>query len=340
MKKFTCFLLVLLLLTGLFLPGCAISDAAMQEPIETAEPTEPAPTETAPTEPPDAGIASVVMDAPEEVTLTPDEATVIPIRFTGVDDTGAPIGGRICTLKVLRNGESYGKLRVFALCEGAVMKVSVSVPFARYQEDADETLTLQLTYGDQTVERDVTAHRQNWPDEVYAEQSGEKLPYSIDVLRNENLVVVYGMDETGAYTQPVHVFLCSTGRATPRGSYTLGWKVPWRALFGYVYGQYAMHITGNILFHSVPYKRMAKDTMKSEEFNKLGTSASMGCIRMAVQDVKWIYDHCPIGTAVHIYDADELTFEKPEQILLDLEDERCGWDPTDPDPENPWHTDP
>ena len=84
---------------------------------------------------------------------------------------------------------------------------------------------------------------------------------------------------------------------------------------------------------------MEKDSLEAEEYNKLGSSASMGCIRLAAGDVKWIYDNCPMGTPVHIFDADTLPVERPEFIPLDLNDPRSGWDPTDPDPENPWNQD-
>jgi lipoprotein-anchoring transpeptidase ErfK/SrfK len=169
--------------------------------------------------------------------------------------------------------------------------------------------------------------------------SGDDRPYQVDVLRDQNLVIVYGRDQEGAYTIPVKVWLCSTGGATPTGKYFMGYKREWGKLFGNVWGQYPIGITGDILFHSVPYEYMEKDSLETEEFNKLGTKASMGCIRLAVADVKWLYDNCPTGSPIHIYDAGALPegVERPEPLLLDPEDPRSCWDPTDPDPENPWH---
>ena len=67
--------------------------------------------------------------------------------------------------------------------------------------------------------------------------------------------------------------------------------------------------------------------------------ASAGCVRLAVKDAKWIYDNVSTGTAVEIYDADELPdgVEKPVAIRIDVDDEsRRGWDPTDADEANPW----
>jgi hypothetical protein len=65
------------------------------------------------------------------------------------------------------------------------------------------------------------------------------------------------------------------------------------------------------------------------EFNKLGTAASAGCVRLNCADVKWIYDNCGSKTKVTIYDdANPGPFGYPEQILLD---EDHTWDPTDPE---------
>lgn len=164
-------------------------------------------------------------------------------------------------------------------------------------------------------------------------------PYKIEVNRAANTVNVYQMDTDGEYTIPYKAFVCSTGPSTPLGTYSIGEKYRWRALFGNVYGQYACHVTGNILFHSVPYYAPDASQLESEEYNKLGTAASMGCVRLSVIDELWIYSSCPSGTVVEFYDdADNPgPLGKPESIHIDLSDERSGWDPTDPDPENPWN---
>lgn len=63
----------------------------------------------------------------------------------------------------------------------------------------------------------------------------------------------------------------------------------------------------------------------------------MGCIRLTVEDAKWIAENCPSGTAVEIYDADDPgPLGKPETIKIDTDNPNKSWDPTDPDTENPW----
>lgn len=129
--------------------------------------------------------------------------------------------------------------------------------------------------------------------------------------------------------KPIKAFICSTGGKTPLGTYYAGVKYRWRALFHNCYGQYITQITGNILFHSVPYDSMDINDLQTEEYNKLGTPASMGCIRMRVCDTKWIYDNCPTGTKIVIYESTKNSkLGKPKLKKIPLTQ---NYDPTDPE---------
>ena len=166
----------------------------------------------------------------------------------------------------------------------------------------------------------------------------EGQPYLVAVNRARNTVTVYQQDGAGRYTVPVHAFVCSTGPETPLGYFTTKERDAWHYLFEDCWGQYATRIHEHILFHSVPYNTQDPSDLEYEEYNLLGTSASLGCVRLCVADVKWIYDNCPTGFPCVIYD-DPVTsgpLGKPASIRIDTEDERRGWDPTDPDPNNPW----
>ena len=176
---------------------------------------------------------------------------------------------------------------------------------------------------------------------VLEKSSSRKLfPYYIRINRKQNTLTVYTTDSEGNPKTPIKAMVCSTGRATPLGAYQTYYKQRWNGLFGNVYGQYATGIVGDILFHSVPYYSINKGDLEYEEYNKLGTAASLGCVRLCVRDVKWVYDYCNVGTTVEFYDDedDPGPLGKPEPITIDLEDERRGWDPTDPDPDNPWNS--
>ena len=167
-----------------------------------------------------------------------------------------------------------------------------------------------------------------------------EFPYYIKINRKQNCITVYTSDENGEYTVPYKAMICSTGlyNATPRGTFHLSTKYLWRELYGKVYGQYATRITGGVLFHSVPYYKKSKSALCTEKYNKLGKQASMGFARLTVEDAKWIADNCPSGTTVEIYDDDDPgPLGKPEAAHIDTDSPNKGWDPTDPDVENPWH---
>lgn len=167
-----------------------------------------------------------------------------------------------------------------------------------------------------------------------------EFPYYIKINRKQNCITIYTSDENGEYTVPYKAMICSTGlyNATPRGTFHLSTKYLWRELYGKVYGQYATRITGGVLFHSVPYYKKSKSALCTEKYNKLGQQASMGCVRLTVEDAKWIADNCPSGTTVEIYEDDDPgPLGKPEAAHIDTDSPNKGWDPTDPDVENPWH---
>ena len=174
------------------------------------------------------------------------------------------------------------------------------------------------------------------PGEAFA---GNGNPYYIRINRALNTVTVYALNDSGTY-EPYTAFICSTGPATPLGTYSTFNKSRWRLLYGPCYGQYVTDIVGDILFHSVPYYTQYEGDLEYYEYNKLGTAASMGCIRLCVRDALWIYNNCPIGTVVELYDDWDSygPLGRPESIYIDPESPNRGWDPTDPDPGNPWST--
>lgn len=173
------------------------------------------------------------------------------------------------------------------------------------------------------------------------QRTSKEIPYYIKVNYVQNVVTVYGKDENGNYTKPVKAMLCSTGSATPTsGTYSISSKYTWLPLFGGVYGQYSTRIVDHILFHSVPYQvKGDKGSLEYWEYDKLGTSASAGCIRLTVQDAKWIYNNCISGTKVEFYaDSNPGPLGKPTAQKISSEVEVRNWDPTDPDSNNPWKT--
>lgn len=170
-----------------------------------------------------------------------------------------------------------------------------------------------------------------------AEAAQSSKPYLIKVNKKMCTVTVYKQDKKGQYTVPVKAMLCSTGADTPIGTFKTPAKYRWRLLMGDVWGQYCTRIVNGILFHSVWYYEQDPSTLSNRQFNNLGKMVSHGCIRLSVEDVKWIYDNCPLGTTVVIYNSDNPgPLGKPKAIKVS-EAAKMGYDPTDIwSPNNPY----
>lgn len=165
--------------------------------------------------------------------------------------------------------------------------------------------------------------------------------YYIKVNKKTNTVTVYIKEENGELT-PYKAMVCSVGRDghdTPEGTgYKTSDYYDWRLMVDNTFGRYAVRFNGSIMFHSVPYYESTKNSLEWQDYNKLGKPASLGCIRMAVADAKWIFDNCKRGTEVDVYSGPASTdpLGTPEPIKLDTKSEYRDWDPTDLTPENPW----
>lgn len=227
-------------------------------------------------------------------------------------------------------GDNVDLLKNIKVDDNSKEKIDVKIE-GEYDTSKEGSYSLKLIAADSSGNKaEETLVLNIFPKEI------KDKPYYIKINRKQNVVMIYGV-ESGIYNKLVKTFVCSTGRDTPLGTFRTTDKYIWRPLVNNVYGQYATRITGSILFHSVPYFRQSKDSLEYEEYNKLGTKASLGCIRLTVEDAKWIYDNCPKGTMVTLYDSDDLkNIKKPESIKIDVNNKNRGWDPTDPDPNNPW----
>ena len=175
------------------------------------------------------------------------------------------------------------------------------------------------------------------PDEVTSE-------YFVKINKTLNVAVVY-RKENGKDYKIVKTFLVSAGgENTPVGVFTTTDRYETLSLVGGVWGHYTLRIVGAIWFHSVPYYSKPDSEghwtdLEYDEYNKLGNTASKGCIRLAAGDAKWIYDNLPWHTQVEIYEGDNLPdgVSKPTFEKMDTTSPNKGWDPTDPDPANPWN---
>lgn len=157
---------------------------------------------------------------------------------------------------------------------------------------------------------------------------GSQSSYVIKVNKKKNCVTVYAKDGKKGYIIPVKAFPCSAGKATPITTAYTPAKYRWHRLNGNCYGQWCTRIKQGFLFHSVMYGKTKNTTLSVSNYNKLGTTASHGCIRLRAGDAKWIYDNCKLKTKVVIYNSsDPGPLGKPSVAKLPSWHK---WDPTDP----------
>lgn len=130
--------------------------------------------------------------------------------------------------------------------------------------------------------------------------------YQIEIDTSKQKVYVYTYDENDEYTEKVRTMTCSTGRnstPTPKGTFTnTGRGARWHYFkkFG-TWAQYAWYIEGDIMIHSVLFNDDDEDTLIKSTVNALGSKASHGCVRLAVEDAKWVWNNCDAHTRVIVY---------------------------------------
>lgn len=183
------------------------------------------------------------------------------------------------------------------------------------------------------IEEDILEEVRNYP-------TG-KAKYYLKVNNKTQTVTVYEKDENDRYSIPIKVMVCSTGTDTPKtGTYNLkSYRKEWLELMGDVYGKYCTQIVGDILFHSVPYlEKENSGSLEYWEYDKLGQDASKGCIRLTVENAKWIFENCEAGTKIEFTTEDDINaLEAIEPAKIsNAPDELKNWDPTDDEINNPW----
>jgi lipoprotein-anchoring transpeptidase ErfK/SrfK len=121
--------------------------------------------------------------------------------------------------------------------------------------------------------------------------------YRIEVSTSEQNVRIFDNNSM------IKECIVSTGRnnSTPLGDFTIQNRGEWFFSEKYQEGAkwwVSFKDYGIYLFHSVPMDR--EKNIIEKEADKLGSPVSHGCVRMRVEDAKWIYDNIPEGTPVHI----------------------------------------
>lgn len=179
----------------------------------------------------------------------------------------------------------------------------------------------------------------------------------LEVNRAAGVVTAYAYDsEKKSYCIPVKAFTVSVGsdvsstktskglniksRFTPLGNYSVcsnGVAVKYSVKTmtepdkSKVYARWTTHIVGNVYFHAIAVSKNSHKALNYKTYNKLGTPASAGCIRMTVADAKWIYDYARTGTKVTIVKGSK-SYPGPlgKPATITIKSSKVKYDPTDP----------
>lgn len=186
-------------------------------------------------------------------------------------------------------------------------------------------------------------------------KTGNKL--YLEINRAAGCVTAYAYDsEKSAYIIPVKSFTVSVGRDvtstgtaaslnkdtsyTPLGSYSVSsngvaTKYTLKTMNepdgSVVYARWATHIVGNVYFHAIAVGSQSHYALSPSTYNRLGSPASAGCIRMTVADAKWIYDYASAGSEVNIVKGNSAKPGPLGKNPIIRVDYTINYDPTDPE---------
>ncbi|MCI5884311.1 MAG: L,D-transpeptidase [Clostridiales bacterium] len=132
-----------------------------------------------------------------------------------------------------------------------------------------------------------------------------------------------GLHEQSSYTPLGTYSICTNGQSV---KYTL--KPMHEPDGSTVYARWTTHIVGNVYFHSIAVGAQSHYALPASTYNRLGSPASAGCIRMTVADAKWIYDYTSTGNTVKINKGNA---KKPGPLgKSPTITSNVNYDPTDP----------
>ncbi len=121
--------------------------------------------------------------------------------------------------------------------------------------------------------------------------------FRIEIDLSHQRVTVFYKDDM------LREMICSGGAPespTPPGEFVTSQKIEYAFVERFDVGAYYwIRFFEDYLIHSVPFDENGE--MIIEEFEKLGSPASHGCIRLKLEEAKWLYETLPLGVKVSIY---------------------------------------
>ncbi len=157
--------------------------------------------------------------------------------------------------------------------------------------------------------------------------------YYILLDLNNQICTVFEKDDAGSYTKVARRFIVTTGRTkldpedpedkgtpTPSGI----WKIGGRERFGEfaefrgTFARYWVQIVGSIFFHSIMFDRENPNTLQSSAYRSLGNNISHGCVRLYVEDAKWLYYNAAPGTTINVSDREKSNPELKKKLKYSM----------------------
>jgi hypothetical protein len=200
------------------------------------------------------------------------------IKFSK-DDSNGSWGSNIAQVN-LTEGQSYT-----LICDVKNLEGSVS-----------SSLTLNWVENPAGSGSDQSQSQQNSQSDIQVDYQ-DVGSFKIDVNLTTQQVIVYYKDSV------IKSMICSGGlpeSPTPLGSFMTYQKIYYAWIPKFDQGAYYWtRFYGPYLFHSVPFNK--EGNMLVEEYAKLGSPASHGCVRLELEDAKWLYEVLPLGIGVIIH---------------------------------------
>ncbi len=250
---------------------------------------------------------------PELQELIFSESALPKITPTPVIDLLSPYGGNV--LEYGNEGEDVRRIQT-RLAELGYYQIEISGKYLGNTRNAvksfqtmnglkvtgkvdAETWELLFFGGSDTLSADASPRPTPTPTPV---------PYRVEVDVTNQVTTVFSLDQDGNYTNLIRQMICSTGTEkdpSPLGVFVLNGRTARWCFFDKwgTHAQYWTRITSSIAFHSVIYNDVDEMALNTSSYRHLGERTSHGCIRLLVDDARWIYLNCGKGTEVEIYEG-------------------------------------
>ena len=161
--------------------------------------------------------------------------------------------------------------------------------------------------------------------------------YEIVVNKKLNTLIIYKYSKDKKSKTAYKAFKCSIGKKIPTGDYkthkSYAWvenKLGWH--------RYNTQLEKDIWVQSAAYKDKYAYRLSKTSYSEIGKKQSADkSILLSAGDAAWIYNNCREKTKISVIKGnkkDKIPVE-PSKVIKAYK--YCGWDPTDPDENNPWN---